>query len=354
MSDRNLARSTVAEVAFAGVDITKSIRPYLLDITYTDNEEDETDDLQIKLQDRNGLWMQQWLLEAEAATAAAKLTMGVVFIRKNWNSDGSDRVLDCGEFELDSVKASGPPSTVTIKGTALPYSAQIRQTKKSKAWEAYTLSGIAKEMANNAGMTCMYEADSDPYFARAEQMKVSDIAFLSELCHQSGISLKVTNHIIVLFDQAKYEKQEPSFTIRYGDGSYISYSLSSSTAEAQYSSCRVSYTAPGTGTCIEGFAKIEDYNADAPNNQQLEISAKVSSIAEAEEMAEKQLRLHNKFAKTATFSLPGNPNMVAGVTVDLEEWGGWSGRYIVKQATHSVGNSGYQTKITLRRALEGY
>jgi len=354
MSSRDLARNTVAEVAFAGVDITNSIRPYLLDITYTDNEEDETDDLQIKLQDRDGLWMQQWLQEAEAATAAAKLIMGVVFVRKNWNSDGSDRVLDCGEFELDSVKASGPPSTVTIKGTALPYSAQIRQTKKSKAWEAYTLSGIANEMASNAGMTCMYEADEDPYYDRAEQMKVSDITFLSQLCHMAGISLKVTNHMIVLFDQAKYEKQEPVFTFKYGDGTYISYTLNSSTAEAQYASCRVSYTDPGTGMCIEGIAKTEDYNEDASTNQQLEISAKVGSIAEAEALAEKQLRLHNKFAKTASFTIPGNPNMVAGVTVDLKEWGGWDGRYIVKQAVHSLGSSGYQTKITLRRALEGY
>ena len=37
------------ECAFQGVDITASIRRFLLSITYTDNEEDEADDLQIKL-----------------------------------------------------------------------------------------------------------------------------------------------------------------------------------------------------------------------------------------------------------------------------------------------------------------
>ena len=64
MSNRNLARRTVAEIAFDGVDITRSIRPYLLSVSYTDNEEDETDDLQITLQDRGRIWTEQWLMDA--------------------------------------------------------------------------------------------------------------------------------------------------------------------------------------------------------------------------------------------------------------------------------------------------
>ena len=40
-----------------------------------------------------------------------------VIVQRNWDGDGKDRVLDCGEFELDSIKAAGPPATVTIKGT---------------------------------------------------------------------------------------------------------------------------------------------------------------------------------------------------------------------------------------------
>ena len=68
-----MARRAAVEVAFAGVDITDSIRPYLLSLTYTDNEEDESDDLQIKLQDRDALWLESWLDELIAATAAAKM-----------------------------------------------------------------------------------------------------------------------------------------------------------------------------------------------------------------------------------------------------------------------------------------
>lgn len=123
-------------------------------------------------------------------------------------------------------------------------------------------------------------------------------------------------------------------------------------ADTQYASCRVSYS--GAGKCIEAIAYAEDYKADSDNNQQLEITARVGSRAEAQALAEKQLRLHNKYARTATITMLGDPDMLAGVTVQLANWGSWDGKYIVKQAKHTVASSGYTTTVTLRRVLEGY
>ena len=102
------------------------------------------------------------------------------------------------------------------------------------------------------------------------------------------------------------------------------------------------------------MAKIEDYKAGAKSNQQLEIKAKVASVAEAKALAEKHLRLHNKYAHTASFSLPGNPQLAAGLCVQLAGFGGWSGKYIISQARHSLSGSGYSTQIELRKVLEGY
>lgn len=444
MSNANLVRRAAVEVSFDGVDITKSVRPYLLSLTYTDNEEDEADDLQIKLEDRDGLWLCQWLNDmvqaaasktgaasSKAAPLASTATYQVTsksglnvrtgpgtgysklgtlafgaavntesiqngwatiqysgrtayvcadyiqpsgvdsgtntgtqsgsvsslkiragILRENWYSDGSDKVLDCGQFELDSIDASGPPATVTIKATALPFSSQIRQTKRSQAWESYTLSGIAREMAVRNGMAFLFESTSDPYYDRVEQVNISDISFLSTICHNAGISLKATSNILVLFDQNAYESKAPVKTIRRGDGSYTKYKLTVGKADTQYASCRVSYS--GSGKCIEAIAYVEDYKEDSDKNQQLEITARVGSIAEAKLMAEKQLRLHNKYARTATFTMTGDPDMLAGVTVLLADWGAWDGKYIVKQAKHTVCSSGYTTAVTLRRILEGY
>ena len=347
MSNPNAARRTAVQVIFDGADITEDIKPYLTSISYTDSEEDESDKLQIELQDREALWLESWLEKAINATAASKLKISATITPENWGSGGGS--LPTGSFELDSVEAAGPPSTVSIGGVSLGYSSPVRQTKKDKAWENYTLSGIAGEIAGNGGLSCMYEADSDPFYQRVEQTKESDIAFLKNLCHDAGISLKCTDGQLVLFDQATYEAKPPVLTIKRGDGSYINYRLSTEAAETQYGSCHVSYMDAATGSLIEGTATAS--SDDAESGQCLEITAKVKDAGEAEALAEKHLRLHNKFNRTASFTLPGNTSLVAGVTVQLEGFGGWDGKYIIKQAEHGVSSSGYTTGITLRKVL---
>lgn len=75
MSDENTARHAECTVEFDGVDITSSIKPYLLSLTFTDNEEDASDDLQIKLQDREGVWMTDWLRRCWTAMCRPHLLM---------------------------------------------------------------------------------------------------------------------------------------------------------------------------------------------------------------------------------------------------------------------------------------
>lgn len=48
------ARRTAVCLTFAGVDISTDINKHLLSLTYTDNKEDKTDDLQLSLDDREG------------------------------------------------------------------------------------------------------------------------------------------------------------------------------------------------------------------------------------------------------------------------------------------------------------
>lgn len=362
------ARNTSVSIIFDGADITEDIKPYFLSLSYKDSEEDNSDTLQFDIQDRDSVWLQSWLEKAVSATAASKLKISATITPENWGSSGGE--LPTGSFELDSVEAAGPPSTISISGVSMGYSSPIRQTKKSKAWENYTLSAIAGEIAGNGGLSLMYESASNPFYKRKEQTKESDIHFLSDLCHDAGISLKCSDGQLVLFDQATYEAKPPVLTIKrnngkilpaspgafgaYGnsvDWEYIDYQLSTGAAETQYGSCRVSYTDAATGQLIEGTATAE--GEDSASGQCLEITAKVADAGEAQALAGMHLRLHNKFNRTATFTLPGHTGLVAGVTVQLEDFGGWSGKYIIKQADHTVGGDGYKTKITLRKVLGG-
>lgn len=443
MSRKDLVRRTKVGVSFGGVDISGDVNRYFQSLSYTDNEEEEADDLQIKLNDEDDVWLCKWLnamiqKAAESPPAATQtksngswsigqavivsgrpqyssygsgtpggtvtnhhgtithlnlqkgipypihvdqlgwfaesqvmaantgssdgsqgneagikgLHIAATIVRENWNSDGKDQVLDCGSFELDSVDVSGPPEIITIKGVSLPFKSGVRQTKRSKAWENYTLKGIAADMASRNGMKLMYESSQNPSIVRVEQVRQSDIGFLQGLCKKYGISLKATSNMLVLFDQSEYEAKTSIRTIRKGrSGGYIKFKLRTGESDTQYGACHVQYTNPATGYVIEATYSAEKAEKDSPT---LEIRQKVHNVQEARQLAKKMLRLKNKFEYAGDFTFPGDPTLLAGKTVQLVGWGGFSGKYIISQAKHQVGPSGYTTTIKLRKALEGY
>ena len=112
------------------------------------------------------------------------------------------------------------------------------------------------------------------------------------------------------------------------------------------------YYTTSSGAVISATEYSEDYDGDSNKGQCLEVRQKVSSIAEAQSLAHNLLRLHNKYEYTASFTFPGDPSLVAGITVELKDFGAWDGKYLIKQATHSISSSGYTTQVTLRKALK--
>ncbi len=340
------ARNTRLSVSFGGTDISSELWPYLLSLTFTDDTDDMADDLKITLQDRGKLWLEHWLRSAVEAAASEKLAVSASILPQNWQDNPP---LHTGAFELDSISASGPPSVITIACASLAFSGSLRQTKKYKVWKNCSLRDIVQEITARAGWNCMFLSSHNPTYDRVEQNRQSDINFLRKLCQDAGISIKPTDGKIVLYEQCEFEARDPVRVIRNGsNGLYTKFKLESGSANSRYASCRVRYLNPASGMCIEGHAEDPDVSGD----QCLELSAKVASSGEADAYAKKQLRLHNKFSKTADFTFPGDTRLLAGNTVLLQDWGGWNGKYIITQAIHSVSHSGYTTRIRIRKGLD--
>jgi len=343
------ARRTEIKLILDGADISADINKNLLSLTYTDNEEDKSDDIKLSLDDREGVWLGDWL-NSETVSKGAEVS--AVIIQKNWESTGQDQVLDCGMFEIDTVEGSGPPAKVNIKAGSIPYTSSARTQKKTKAWEKISLSAIANEIAGNNGMACMFESSSDPFYKRKEQMEESDITFLKRLCKDAGISLKVTAKMIVLFDELDYEQKGEVMTIEKGAANVSGYSFSTSLHDSAFSSCHVSYTDPQTEETIEYTYTPQGSDK---SGQVLEVNEKVTDREEARKLAMKRLRQKNKSEFKASFNLAGDTRLVAGVTVKVSKYGAFDGKYIIETATHAISKSGgYKTDITLRRVLEGY
>lgn len=276
--------------------------------------------------------------------------MSATIVQKNWHDTGKDVVLDCGTFELDSIKASGAPTKVTLKGTSIPYTSTLRTEKKSRAWENSNLKGIASQIAQEAGLQIMYEAEKNPSYKRREQVQTSDIVFLQRLCKAAGMALKVTTMTVVIFDAESYDAHPVIKTIRYGSSDYESYSLSTSLTDTAYTSCKVSYTDPNTKQTISATYTPSD---DEGTGQTLTVNEKVSSTQEAMELAKKRLREKNTQQFTASFTMVGDVQLVAGATVKLEGFQSFDRKYMIAKATHNL-TGGYTTDIELEQVLEGY
>ena len=432
MSAKNEARRVELRLKFENVKVPLNINKYLSSLTYTDEEEDNADDLQLTFDDRERKWLGDWLkitptivrttkqvqkevqqenvinytvkkgdtlwaiakqylgsgtkypqiasenniknpnliypgqvfkitvggtvtttvteVEETVKQAAEPKLISATIVQKNWHDNGKDVVLSCGTFELDSVDASGPPTKITLKGTSIPYTSTMRTAKKNRAWENCNLKAIAEQIGQEAGLQVMYLAENNPVYKRKEQVQKSDITFLQKLCKAAGLALKVTIMTVVIYDAAEYDGKPPIKTITYGSGDYLSYKLGTSLHDTAYTSCHVSYTDPDSKETIEST-----YTPDSKDGtgQVLEVNEKVNSTGEAYELAKKRLREKNTQQFTASFSMLGDVQLVAGATVRLRGFQSFDKKYKITKATHKL-TGGYTTDIELKQVLEGY
>lgn len=336
------ARRANLQLIYENVDISADLQPHLISWTYTDNLSGQADDLQVTLEDRAQLWTGDWMPD-KGARVTAKITRG------NWGRDSATDELPLGQFELDEIETGGPPSVVTIKATSIPESSSLRGENKNRAWEKTKLSVVASDIAAGAGLELFYDTDDDSEHDRIEQTEESDLVFLRRLCSDAGFALKVSDSQIVIFDEAKYEQQEPIDTIVKSKARIINYSART-TLTGLYSSCRVEYH--------DSEVKESIKYTFAPSNppktgRVLVVNERVKSVAEAERLAKKKLREANKGGTTFSLALMGEIKYLAGLTVSLVGWGAFDGKYIITQASHGQQN-GYETKLELRKCLEGY
>lgn len=282
-------------------------------------------------------------------TPNAKYTkISAVITAQNVDENGTDRVLDCGKFELDSVKFTAPPAKVEMDATSLSYESTVRKVKKTRSWSHTNLKEIAADIAAAGGYNLMYSSAFNPTYSYILQSDISDIEFLSQRCNAAGLKLKVTDGILVIFDSKEYDSKGAVRIFRMGDGTYESISLESTLATAAYSSCHVSYEDDQGNTYEATFTPPTAYS----EGEVLEVKEQVGSDQEAMELAKRRLRAANKGEITGKIKMQGDPGMVAGVNIQLIGFGDFDGKYSVDKSTHKI--PPYTTDIEISKVIEGY
>ncbi len=330
-------RRTQLAITYDGVDISADIAPYALSFAYTDTEGGKADDVQLRLEDRAGLWRGSWYPQKGALLTAA-LTAYV---------GEKEKRIACGTFAIDELNVSGPPGVVTLKAVSSLTAKGFKREKKTRGWEKITLQAIAAQMAADHGMTLFFQSSQAPRYHRVDQRSESDLSFLKRLCEETDFNLKVAEEKIIIYESKTLEQRPAVATIALGP-ELSRYTFSDKTLEI-YRACEVSYHDPGAN-------QDRVYRFDAPDappvGQVLKINRRVESHAAAIELARRSLRRKNKVEQTGEIVMPGNPAFLAGINFNTSGFGVFDAKQFVTEARHSYERgSGYQTAIKFRRVL---
>jgi len=321
-------------------DISADIAPMLSNFTFTDNASGTADDVQIQVHDAAELWHKDWF-----PSKGAKIRVGLMC--RKWNQ-GEDVSVNFGVFTIDEVTASGPPDTFSIKAISAFIDTSIRNEKKSRAYEQFSLRDIVSYVADKHGFALFFDSDINPQIERADQAEESDLAFLQRICTSHGVKLKVTDRKIAVYNAAKYDSKDPVMSI----SKWKHAKTWSFTAKAYdiYKACSVNYW-----DAKEKKQKSYTFTPDnAPETGHiLKINERVESPAKAEQRAKNELRKKNKEEVSASIDVMGTPQLAAGSNVKLDSFGVFSGKYMIESCTHSLGGNGYTTSLTLKKVL-GY
>lgn len=341
-------------------DVTEDVMADALSFTYDDKETNEADEITLTLKDPTGKWAGTWKPDGGESIRA-------------WIIPGTTpkyTQLYCGLFYVDSMSVAGNPRTCELKAVSIPLNKPIRKKIKNRAWEKATLKYIAGAICEEAGIGLLFDSEYNPSFDRQDQKGESDLKFLSRLCEDAGLSIKMTNMQIVIFSQESYEKKKPVKTLTLGKSNIKSWSFECAQSE-QYKSVTVTYRNPNLKKKGSAAGYTTDVGIEVPGNpavisytytdktvgedgQEYTLKKRASTEDEAKRLAKAKLRALNRRHITGSISLMGDVDLVAGVVIKCAGFGSFDGNFIVEQASHKVDGGGYTTDLTLSRVNTNY
>jgi phage protein D len=388
------------ELKYDGKDISRDVAPFVTSFKYVDRTlPDKMDEISVTFQDVPGLWRGSWFPE-RGAKFAAKINVD------NWFAKGDHFERDCGMFEIDDLTSSGLPSTFTISAVSVGISSSIRRQQRSHAWgegtgNAISIRDISDEIAKRHGFVLKWHSDYNPVLERWEQKSESDLSCLKKICEYAGLTIKITNQWIVIFNGEQFDKAEPEITIRMAGDGVKSYSFNANSSDV-YSACEVKYfdsaenkfleylfvpdgvsgtrggkkkeekkqkmqmhvegeKAGEEQTRIVKYVEIpqpkegdEEEVADPEVGQVLKINQRVASQGIAKDLAQSKLRSANMRQLKGNLSLIGRPDLYSGLNVKIQGFGRWDGSvWSIEEVSHECSKSGYSSAIQMRGIL-GY
>lgn len=236
----NLTPAT-CKVLYNSKDISEDVSDYLISLTYTDNVEGKSDEIELTLEDSNLLWQNAWYPEKGAILQVQIIQNGFT--------------LNCGSFSIDEIEMQsdkGSGDTVSIRALAAMINQNTR-TKRSTAHENKSLREIVNSIAADNGLK-VAGTIGDISFKRITQYDKTDLGFLKDLAADYGYAFSIRDTTITFTSVYELEARPHVLTLDKTD--LISWSITDKTAET-YQDATVSVHAPGSNTTIRETVSVK-------------------------------------------------------------------------------------------------
>lgn len=318
-----------------------------MDFSYTDNDND-SEEVQMNLHNVERPWMQEWFpIKGDKIEATILID--------------DDKELKCGEFEVDEISCKGKGNTASIKAISADISGEIKDTKRSHAWEKIDFKRLITEIAEQNEMSVIFHIKENKEYDKIDQKNQSDIEFIKKTCEDLGFDVKVESKTIVITDEDYYRDQKAEYVVTYFDGktpviedekefyNLLDYEFCETSLGA-YTACENQYKDPKSGKTYK--AKVGN-EKEKDSAKILRLNKKVKSQAECERVCKDALKKESAKSKTAKFTFAPNQAVFAKKLIKVKDFGVFEGDYLIDEVAHSLSSSGYTISLTCRKFYEG-
>ncbi|WP_313772618.1 phage late control D family protein [Enterobacter huaxiensis] len=202
------SKSPAFSITIEGKDVTTVMDARLMSLTLTDNRGFEADQLDLELDDTDGMIV----LPRRGA---------VIHLALGWKGQ---LLFPKGGFTVDEIEHAGAPDRLTIRARSADFRETLN-TRREKSWHQTTVGEVVKEIAARHNLKLALGKDlTDKALDHLDQTNESDASFLMKLARQYGAiaSVKDGNLLFIRQGQGRTASGKPlpviTLTRKAGDG----------------------------------------------------------------------------------------------------------------------------------------
>lgn len=329
-------------IEYNGVEATDIIANDSDSFIWKDNATGSADTLTLNLANIGQKWMNGFYpSDQDELKAWIQLS--------EWAADYKQGKIYCGCFMVDSLKYSGFPEKLQLSGISVPTNSNFNVKQKNKSWKKTTLQTMLGDITRDAGIELVFDA-SDVSIDSVNQTGKTDLDFAYSICSEYGLSVKLYNKKMVVYDQAKYETAPARYDITRAQlGGNGSYSITKQITNL-HDSVKIQYTNGRKGNTLT----YEYVIPGKPGNRQMFLTAKAESYADAEKKAKAALRENIRNSRQITIKMMGSAKYVAADCFNLSGFGKLDGKYFIDSVTHQKSGGKYAVNITAHLAVTDF